>query len=270
MFFNTTEGLVGTDLDTARDIYERRNGTTTLISTGPDGGNGAFNVQFGGISLDGTRVFFETRESLISGDTDGACPDGSEPPMYILQCFDVYERSNGNTTLGVERGQRVSAQRLVLSAVQEGDRVFFDTTESLLPADSDGTASGTCTSARRESEPDSRDPSEAPALTERNSRRLHRRNPGLLPDLRELVSADTDATWLDMYERNAGTTTLITTGPTARTPMHPALARQFPRRDPRLLPDRGVAREQRHGHLGTRIAREAPIAGYPRPLAAAP
>ena len=29
----------------------------------------------------------------------------------------------------------------------------------------------------------------------------------------QLVATDTDATWLDVYERNAGATTLISTGP---------------------------------------------------------
>ena len=52
---------------------------TALVSTGPDGGNGAFNAVFRGASQDGTKVFFHTFESLVSGDTDSS--------------QDVYERS---------------------------------------------------------------------------------------------------------------------------------------------------------------------------------
>ena len=53
--------------------------------SGPRGGNGAFDANFGRRSADGTRVFFETGESLVSGDTDSA--------------YDVYERAGGQTTL---------------------------------------------------------------------------------------------------------------------------------------------------------------------------
>ena len=48
------------DTDTYPDIYERSGGQTTLVSTGPTGGNGTFDVIFGGASADGTRVFFTT------------------------------------------------------------------------------------------------------------------------------------------------------------------------------------------------------------------
>ena len=47
-------------------------GQTTLLSTGPTGGNGAFDASFTGASADGTRVFFGTEESLVSADTDAA------------------------------------------------------------------------------------------------------------------------------------------------------------------------------------------------------
>ena len=43
-FFETPESLVAADTDTAYDIYQRQVGTTTLISTGPTGGNGNFDA----------------------------------------------------------------------------------------------------------------------------------------------------------------------------------------------------------------------------------
>ena len=40
VFFTTREALVGSDTDSSLDVYERAGGTTTLVSTGPSGGNG--------------------------------------------------------------------------------------------------------------------------------------------------------------------------------------------------------------------------------------
>ena len=86
-FFETDESLVSGDTDATRDLYERADGQTTLVSTGPDGGNGPVHVQFTtpGLSSDGSRVFFETAESLVSADTDDS--------------YDTYERAGGQTTL---------------------------------------------------------------------------------------------------------------------------------------------------------------------------
>src|SRR5581483_8853764 len=44
VFFETSEQLVPEDTDAQSDIYERSGGQTTLVSTGPTGGNGAFDV----------------------------------------------------------------------------------------------------------------------------------------------------------------------------------------------------------------------------------
>ena len=60
------------DTDAASDVYERSGGQTTLMSTGPVGGNGAFESLFSGASADGTRVYIQTAESLVSADTDTA------------------------------------------------------------------------------------------------------------------------------------------------------------------------------------------------------
>ena len=69
--------LVSADTDAQRDIYERAGGQTTLLSTGPGGGNGDMSARFEGTSDDGSHVFMETLESLLSSDTDPA--------------FDVYD-----------------------------------------------------------------------------------------------------------------------------------------------------------------------------------
>ena len=85
VLFSTAESLVSADTDTQTDLYERSGGQTTLISIGPDGGNGPFGANFAGVSTDGASVLFETSEPLISADTDAQ--------------NDVYERSGGQTTL---------------------------------------------------------------------------------------------------------------------------------------------------------------------------
>src|SRR4051812_46726616 len=46
VFFVTGESLVSADTDVAQDLYERAGGQTTLVSTGPTGGNGVLNAFF--------------------------------------------------------------------------------------------------------------------------------------------------------------------------------------------------------------------------------
>src|SRR4051812_4097338 len=53
VFFDSQEALVPADTDTRVDVYDRFNGTTTLVSTGPTGGNGAFDAQYMDSSKDG-------------------------------------------------------------------------------------------------------------------------------------------------------------------------------------------------------------------------
>jgi hypothetical protein len=70
VFFDTSANLVPTAGGTYPDVYERYDNATTLISTGPIGGHGDFFAFFGGASDGGTKVFFETDEVLLTGDTD--------------------------------------------------------------------------------------------------------------------------------------------------------------------------------------------------------
>ena len=125
VFFRTSEQLVSGDTDTTQDLYERFNGTTTLMSTGPAGGNGAFQVIFSGISQDGSKVFFDTAESLVSGDTDG--------------WRDVYQRSGGTTTLVSTGalGGNGPFDATYAGRSRDGARVFFHTDEPLEGSDVD-------------------------------------------------------------------------------------------------------------------------------------
>ena len=113
VFFTTSEG----DNDGARDIYERSAGVTTLIS-----GDGAgIPVVYKGASADGTRVFFETAEKVLTASD----PDTS--------AVDVYERSSGTFKL-ISGGSDNAANATFAGASADGTRVFFETTEQLLPA----------------------------------------------------------------------------------------------------------------------------------------
>ena len=171
------------DTDTRMDIYERSGGTTTLLTTGPAGGNGAFNASFCGelrrrragvlphlraaglgrhrhhagpvralqrhhhadldrpgrgqrdvpgdlrarSRQDGSKVFFDTAESLVAGDTDG--------------WRDVYQRSGGTTTL-ISTGRSAATapfDATYAGKSRDGSHVFFHTDEPLEGSDVDTT-----------------------------------------------------------------------------------------------------------------------------------
>jgi len=204
VIFTTKESLVSADTDSSIDVYQRSGTTTTLVSTGPSGGNGAYNALFDGSSQDGTRVFFHTSEKLVNGDTD------SSP--------DVYEWAGGTTTLlstGPDGGN-AEIPAFFKGASQDGGHVFFETYESLVSTDTDATtdvyerSGGTTTRL-------SFGPSGGNGgldeffdaffrgASDDGSRVFFETN-------EQLVSSDTDVQW-DVYERSGGVTTLVSTGP---------------------------------------------------------
>ena len=200
VFFETDEQLTASDTDTQGDVYQRSGGTTTQVSTGPAGGNGAFFVAFGGISGDGGRVFFETDEQLVAGDTDSA--------------FDLYERSGGTTSLlstGPAGGNaNLDAGYRDISA--DGTHVFFQTSESLVAADTDAQSdlydrSGGATTLLSTG-PAGGNGALAAAYegTSADGTRV------FFSTSESLTAADTD-TRRDIYARDSGTTELLSTGP---------------------------------------------------------
>ena len=142
--FKTRESLVADDTDTSSDIYERFNGMTRLISTGPTGGNGPFDVNDsseeafgaasgGGVSADGSRIFFFTFEQLVASDTDSQ--------------RDVYVRS-GNTTTLVSLGPgggngphdvtgMSGISQYGTATSHDGSHAYFTTAEQLTADDTD-------------------------------------------------------------------------------------------------------------------------------------
>jgi hypothetical protein len=201
VFFQTLEQLTSGDTDSNADVYDRSNGTTTLASTGPAGGNGAFDSSFAGASADGSHVFMETADRLTSADTDSK--------------VDVYDRSNGTTTLLSTGpvGGNGATDAYFAGASKDGSRVWFETNESLVPGDTDANqdvyqrSSGTTTLM-------STGPSGGSGSFDANF--LGASSDGSrvwIGTLEPLAPTDTDTSF-DIYERSSGTTTQLSLGPT--------------------------------------------------------
>jgi len=117
--FTTAEPLVAEDTDSSQDVYVRAGGTTTLISVGPDGGDGEFSATFAGAADDGSKIFFTTAEPLVAEDTDSS--------------QDVYMRSGSETTLvsGGQVGGNGPFSAGLRGVSTTGSRAFFTTQERL-------------------------------------------------------------------------------------------------------------------------------------------
>jgi hypothetical protein len=204
VFFETNEPLTTSDTDSYRDAYQRSNGVTTQLSLGPNGGNGAYDAHFDRASADGSKAWFETREPLVSGDTDGQCEDEFE--QFILPCTDVYERSGGNTTL-ISAGGNGSYEASFAGATPAGTHVFFHTIEPLSAADTGpGTFDVYDRSGGNTSLISAGNGASFFQGTSQDGARVFFTSTG------QLVSSDTDV-WNDIYERYSGALTLISTGP---------------------------------------------------------
>jgi hypothetical protein len=208
VFFLTFERLEAADTDLEYDIYERFGETTTRISTGPAGGNGPHSANFNGVTADGTRVLFMTRESLLADDTDTGCTNGGG-------CWDVYERSGGTLTristgLGGGNG---SFDASFDGATADLTRVFFSTAEPLEAGDTDARIDlyerfgGTTTRISTGPTGGNGDFTTFFGGASADGTRV------LFRTYEPLETADTDAR-IDLYERFGGTTTRISTGPT--------------------------------------------------------
>lgn len=66
VFFETGARLLAADVNGAVDVYEFENGTLRLITPG----NRSFDAAYGGVSEDGSSVFFTTAQKLVGRDND--------------------------------------------------------------------------------------------------------------------------------------------------------------------------------------------------------
>jgi Tol biopolymer transport system component len=174
VWYGTAEPLSGTgDRDSSYDVYERdADGTTRLVSAG----TASFDAFFRGSSTDGSRVFYSTAEALAPADTDTGVdvyerdgdgtnhlvtvgstnadellwrvsPDGRTVWFATSEAIrgtgdvdtatDVYARKADGTTHLVSGGT-AGYDALFRGYAAGGDKVFFETSESLVPADTNG------------------------------------------------------------------------------------------------------------------------------------
>jgi len=126
-YFETLERRAPEDEDSSQDVYDWFEGTVSLVSRGPIAGNGLPSATFAGASSDGTRVFFETEESLLAEDAD--------------QATDVYERVAGATNLVStgpdEEDAETPASLEWVSPDGSGSSVLIGTDEQLTEDDDD-------------------------------------------------------------------------------------------------------------------------------------
>ena len=197
VMFTTSEPLVPGDTDTSRDLYERTGAATTLVSTGPAGGNGPHDVLSARVSPDGAHVFFETNEQLVAADT--------------FSGRDLYERVAGATSLvsaGPAGGGCVAAFVCFHDVSDDGSRVSFLTDKPLTAGDTDSQYDAYARSGG------------TTTLLSPGSAAFPAFFGGVSADgtkvvfntEEQLVAADTDAL-RDAYLNDNGTVSLISTGP---------------------------------------------------------
>lgn len=213
VYFQTTEQLTASDTDAFLDVYDRSGGTTTQVSLGPDGGNGAWDANFSGVSADGSKVWFMTREAMVAGDTDSGCEDSLGNPT--LQCLDVYERSGGQTTW-ISAGGNAAFDASFAAASDSGSKVFFHTGEPLAATDNDDGASDVYERSGGVTTQISTGPVGATGPYTSDLVGISKDGARVFFHTYEsLVSSDNDGNWQDVYERYYGETTLISVGPAA-------------------------------------------------------
>ncbi len=130
MYFTSRGSFVEHDSDGAYDLYELRGGAFTVISvpgTGTSGPNTfTGSGTFVSAPLDGRRVFFTTSEKMAANDNDAGAQD-------------IFERVHNETYL-VSTGPTSTNQSILPTfreSSDDGTRVFFETTEQLVPVDTD-------------------------------------------------------------------------------------------------------------------------------------
>lgn len=211
-YFETNERLVAADQDNSQDVYDWSTGGPTLVSSGPDGGNGASVAIFAAASFDSTRVYFETDESLVAADQDAA--------------NDLYERNGGTTSLvsispaGGNGGKPASLNWI--SPDGSTATVLFGTEESLVSSDQDEyqdvyARNGGTVTLRSLAGTGGNGPFNASfAGASNDGAHLF-----LVTDEPLVPAVDTDSA-LDVYEVTAGVASLVSTGPLAGKASIPA------------------------------------------------
>jgi hypothetical protein len=164
VFVRTAGAVTPDDTDAAADIFELAASGTTLLSTGPADAPGGSAAQYRAASPDGTRVYFNSPETLVAGRPAGVFeraggvttwlgtsvpslrPSADATATYFVTSAALLpEDTNPGEDLYVRRESGIdlvpkafAAASMRIEAVSSGgDTVFFLTPTALDPADAD-------------------------------------------------------------------------------------------------------------------------------------
>ena len=132
LFFGTSDPVTD-DGDTANDVFQNTRGTITKVSTGPEGGNGAFDAHLAAATDDAGHIFFSTSEPLTSDE-----PAGSSSPDLFVRYHDELENAWKTERISTGPLDGTAGYSVGFDGVSEdAERVFFTTQEKLVRADTD-------------------------------------------------------------------------------------------------------------------------------------
>jgi hypothetical protein len=192
----------------------------------------------------------------------------------VLPCIDVYERSSGTTTLISTGSQNPhSSNDASFSAISlEGGRVFFTTSAALSSNDTDGTAidvyeridGATTLTSTGPASPNGPHAASLLAISTDGAR-------AFFGTYEKETADDLDTNWLDIYERAANATTLISTGPASINQPSLPLFRASSLDGTRVFfqTEEALVSSDNDGSVDV-YSREAPVTGYPRPKSGSP
>jgi hypothetical protein len=129
VYFETREKLLPADTDNAADVYVRTAAGVAILTddpTGPDADN--VDARLLDVTSDGSRVVFETRESLAATDTDTV--------------LDIYARASSGALTHISRnptGPEGAVAAYYGGWSSDGSRITFGTAEKMAASDTDTT-----------------------------------------------------------------------------------------------------------------------------------
>ena len=205
---DSDEAEVPQDANGSEDVYEHRDGTTTLVSQGDGGNVGSGYSEYVMSTPDGASVVFRTYNALDQGDLNSAT--------------DLYRRAGGHTTLvsansrGLARpcpdpgtGGMPPCYPEAFAESDDAGHILFATDDGLVTQDANGATDGydRAGSSIRLLTSSLAKPGSgiAPAISADGSRAIVATTARLSPQ-------DTDSAE-DLYALQGGTATLLTPGP---------------------------------------------------------
>ena len=129
VYFETREKLLPADTDDSTDVYLRTTAGVVLLTDDPTGPDANMEAHLLDLTPDGSRLWFETRESLAATDTDANS--------------DVYERDPSGALTHITRdpsGPQADINAYYAGHSSDGTRVAFSTEESMAATDTDTAA----------------------------------------------------------------------------------------------------------------------------------